>query len=58
MKAPRINDYGAPLHLDEVPIPEQNVSSILRRNGWKMFGRSMRYSISSEAIQSCLPMHS
>src|SRR3954468_3246628 len=32
MKALRINDYGAPLHLDEVPIPAAGPGQVLVEN--------------------------
>ena len=32
MKALRINDYGAPLHLDEVPIPTAGPGQVLVEN--------------------------
>lgn len=32
MKALRINDYGAPLHVDEVPIPAAGPGQVLVEN--------------------------
>lgn len=32
MKALRINDYGAPLHLDEVPVPTAGPGQVLVEN--------------------------
>ena len=32
MKALRINDYGAPLHLDEVPVPTAGAGQVLVEN--------------------------
>ena len=32
MKALRINDYGAPLHLDDVPIPTAGPGQVLVEN--------------------------